>query len=122
MSARYIMIVEDEAECGSMLEVALEALPGIVVKRVGSVEAALGAMQHLRVAAVVSDVQLPGRSGLELIAEVRGAPVVIVSASADAGVREEAMRMGAAAFFTKPFSPASVCEAVRELLKESTNA
>jgi DNA-binding response OmpR family regulator len=120
---RTVMIVEDEADCAVTLEVALEALPGITAVRVATAEAALEAFDLFTVAAVISDVQLPAMSGIELIGRVhqghRGVPVVIVSASTDAGVEREALRAGAAAFFAKPFSPAAVCEKVCTLLKES---
>jgi CheY-like chemotaxis protein len=121
MSSRLVLIVEDEADCAAMLEVALEVLPEVALLRVASAEAALEFLGHLDVAVVISDIQLPGRSGLELLASARGVPVVIVSASVDGGVKEAALRLGAAAFFSKPFSPAAVCEKVRELLKESKN-
>ena len=115
------MIVEDEADCAAMLEVALEELPGIAVSHVATAEEAILLLKAMDVAAVISDVQLPGMSGIELIAAAGGIPVVIVSASVDAAVRGEAFRMGAAAFFAKPFSPAAVCEKIRELLEESEN-
>jgi DNA-binding response OmpR family regulator len=121
MSLRTVMIVEDEADCAAMLEVALEALPGIAAIRVPSAEAAIESMVRLDVAAFISDVHLPGMSGIELIGRVKGVPVVIVSAAVDAGVKGAALRAGAAAFFAKPFSPAAVCMKVQELLKESEN-
>jgi CheY-like chemotaxis protein len=123
MSPRTVMIVEDEAETAVTLEVALESLPGVTAVRVQTAEAAIEALRRFAVAAVISDVHLPAMSGIELIARVhqvqRGLPVVIVSASAQVGVEGEALRAGAAAFFSKPFSPAAVCEKVRQLLKES---
>ncbi len=117
MSVRTVMIVEDEVDCAFMLEVALEALPGIEAVRVLTAEAAIDSLLQREVAVVISDVQLPGKSGLELISSAGDVPVVIMSASVDAGMKEMALRMGAAAFFAKPFSPAAVCEKVRELLK-----
>ena len=84
-------------------------------------EAAIEALGRLNVAVVISDVQLPAMSGIELITRVKGVPVVIVSASTDTGVKSEALRAGATAFFAKPFSPAAVCAMVQELLKESKN-
>ena len=123
MTPRTVMIVEDEVDCAIMLEVALESLPGLMTVRVTSAEAALEALKTFTVAALISDVQLPAMSGIELIERVhaihRELPVVIVSASP--GVDGYALRAGAAAFFAKPFSPAAVCETIRQLLKESGN-
>jgi DNA-binding response OmpR family regulator len=113
---RTVLIVDDEADCATTLELALDALPGVTTLRVGSAEAAITSLGREPVALLISDVQLPGRSGLELIADASGVPVVIISASVDRGIRDTALRLGAAAFFPKPFSPAAVCEKVRELL------
>jgi len=121
MMPRTVMIVDDEADCADMLQVALEASPGILAIRVATAEAAIEALGRLNVAVVISDVQLPAMSGIELITRVKGVPVVIVSASTDTGVKSEALRAGATAFFAKPFSPAAVCAMVQELLKESKN-
>jgi DNA-binding NtrC family response regulator len=118
MSARTVMIVDDEADCAATLEVALEALPSIEVVQVLTAEAAMDSLRRRGVAVIISDIQLPGKSGLELIASAGKVPVVIVSASVDAGVKDMALRMGAAAFFAKPFSPAAVREKVRELLED----
>jgi CheY-like chemotaxis protein len=107
MSPRKVMIVEDEADCAMMLELALETLPGIVAIRVATAEAAIQSMQQQNVAAVISDIHLGAMSGIELIGRAHaingGIPVVIVSASADAGVRGEALRAGAAAFSRNHF-------------------
>ncbi len=125
MKSHTVMIVDDEADCADMLELALEALPGVTAIRVSSAEAALEAMGRLDLAAVISDVQLPAMSGIELITRAHqlkdGVPVVIMSASTDAGVKSEALQAGAAAFFAKPFSPAALCATVQGLLKESKN-
>lgn len=114
-----VLIVDDAEDCAATLEMAL-AGRGLQVTHVTSAEDALAHIPE--VSAIVTDVQLPGMSGIELIARAGGAPVVVVSAAADPGVREEALSAGAAAFFPKPFSPGAVCDAVRELLKERSNA
>jgi DNA-binding NtrC family response regulator len=116
-----VLIVEDAEDCGAMLEVALQALPGVATIRVATAEAALEAMGHPDLAAVITDVHLPKMSGIELIAHAGGVPVVAMSASADPKVKRDAMQAGAAAFFAKPFSPGALCGKVRELLEESGN-
>ena len=122
MKLRTVLIVEDEADFASMLEVAMEGLPGITSIRVPSAEAAIEQLKKIEIAALISDVNLPAMSGIELIPWAKGVPVLIMSASTDAGVKQAALRAGATAFFAKPFSPAAVCEKVQELLKESTDA
>jgi len=56
---------------------------------------------------IVSDVLMPGYSGIGVLAALRSSqwdvPVVLISARRDAGIEEDAKRLGAAAFVRKPF-------------------
>lgn len=65
---------------------------------------------------VVSDLKLPGMSGLELLAELdaRGSspPLILITAHDVPGLREEALRRGAAAYLVKPFSGAALLQAI----------
>ncbi|KFE62362.1 response regulator [Hyalangium minutum] len=55
---------------------------------------------------ILSDVRMPGRTGLEVLAQVRArgltCPVLLLSAFADEPTREEARRLGAQALLDKP--------------------
>ncbi|CAN5922631.1 response regulator [soil metagenome] len=57
--------------------------------------------------AIVSDVRMPGHSGLELLAALRRAgwttPVVLITAFGDRWLHDQAKRRGAAAVLDKPF-------------------
>ena len=70
---------------------------------------------------VILDVVMPGRSGLELIAELRernvSAPVVVLTATNTVAVAVEAMKLGAADFVTKPFELDALRLKVRQLLE-----
>ncbi|PYC46725.1 two-component system response regulator [Litorivita pollutaquae] len=71
---------------------------------------------------VVLDVMLPGKSGYDILRELReGAatsdlPVLVLTARGQSRDREMAERFGASRFMTKPFSNAEVLEVVRELV------
>ncbi len=56
---------------------------------------------------IVSDVLMPGYSGLGILAALRRSewhvPVVVVSARRDPAIERDALRLGAAAFVRKPF-------------------
>lgn len=69
---------------------------------------------------VVLDVRMPGLGGFELLeillADERRAPAVLMSADADASLRERAMREGAVAFLEKPFDGQRLLDAVRHAL------
>jgi len=116
--ARTIVVVDDAEDCGAMLEVALQSVAGFTVTRVRSAEAALKLVADGNVAVLVSDVQLGAMSGLELVRRAMPLPAVVVSAAIDPAIERQALAVGAAAFFSKPFSPEAVCEKVKELLKE----
>jgi CheY-like chemotaxis protein len=67
--------------------------------RVGSAEAA-------RLILILSDVNMPGMSGIELLPRARQArpdvPVIMITAYGDAETRRKAIEAGAAGLFTKP--------------------
>jgi len=69
---------------------------------------------------VVTDVHMPGATGLEVLATVRrsqpGLPVVLVTAFGDADLRASARQLGAAAIFDKPFSLVALHTTVSRLV------
>jgi len=73
---------------------------------------------------VLLDLMLPGLDGLEVLARLRAHPetadarVVIISSKAQAEDKEEAARIGADAYLTKPYRKAHLLEVVRSLLAE----
>jgi CheY-like chemotaxis protein len=73
---------------------------------------------------IVLDMMMPGRSGVEVLEELRGdprfqeTPVVMLTARAQAADREAASRAGANYFLAKPFSPKQLASVVEELLED----
>jgi DNA-binding response OmpR family regulator len=71
---------------------------------------------------VILDVMLPGRSGFDILQDLRAdpatavIPVMMLTARSQSRDRDLAMRLGATRFLAKPFSNAEVVEAVRELV------
>ncbi len=74
---------------------------------------------------VILDVMLPGKSGYEILRELRedtsmrDLPVLMLTARGQSKDREMAERAGASRFMTKPFSNAEVLDAVRDLVLQS---
>lgn len=70
---------------------------------------------------VILDVMLPGKSGFEILQELRAdaatekLPVLMLTAKGQAKDREAAVALGASRFMTKPFSNQEMLAAVREL-------
>ncbi len=71
---------------------------------------------------VILDAMLPGRSGFDVLRELRGdpvtksIPVMMLTARGQARDRDLALSLGATFFMTKPFSNAEVLERVRALV------
>ncbi len=70
---------------------------------------------------VVSDIRLPGASGLDLLAQCHerapGVPVILVTGHGDISMAVQAMRDGAYDFIEKPFPAESLVETVRRALE-----
>lgn len=72
---------------------------------------------------IVLDMMMPGRTGLEVLAELRrdpefaGTPVIMLTARAQATDVEAAQRAGVDRFVAKPFSPLHLAAVVEELLR-----
>jgi two-component system OmpR family response regulator len=73
---------------------------------------------------IIVDMMMPGRSGLDVIAELRGdpelrvIPVVVLTARTQATDRKAVADAGADRFLAKPFSPAELAALVAELVEE----
>lgn len=121
-ATRKLLLVDDADACAAVLEIALHGLDGLEVERVTTAEAGLQVLAANDVAAIITDLELPGMSGLELLASVRNVPVIVVSATPDPEAETKALSAGASAFFAKPFSPQAIRRKMEDLLKESENA
>lgn len=117
-----VLLIEDEPNI-------IEAI-GFVLSRDGwqvrSHSGGEGVMEVVRARRpdlIILDVMLPGRSGFDLLADIRAdaaltaIPVLMLTARGQRKDREMAERMGANLFMTKPFSNAEMLEAVRTLAR-----
>jgi len=111
-----VLVVDDEPSVQTSLRLLLET--ECTVDVAGSADEAL-----LRVAAappdlILLDLVMPGRSGLELLAELPEPrpPVVVLTATRTVATAVEAMKRGAADYVTKPFELEALRMKVRQLL------
>jgi CheY-like chemotaxis protein len=85
-------------------------------------EEAVETARRSRPDVILLDMMMPGRSGIEVLEELRrdpdlGAiPVIMLTARAQVADREAAERAGADLFLAKPFSPRALAQAVEQLL------
>jgi FixJ family two-component response regulator len=106
VAAPRVLVAEDDASMRAAVERLLRAA-GFAPVAYESAEALLADDARPPAGCLVSDLRLPGISGLELLAELRargwqGAMVVITAYDAP-GRRELALRSGGAAYLVKPF-------------------
>jgi two-component system C4-dicarboxylate transport response regulator DctD len=110
------ILIEDEQALRMAAAQTLE-LGGFNVHAFGSVEEAQRWLQPGFSGVVVTDVRLPGRSGLELLSEVVALdpdlPVIVVTGHGDVSMAVEAMRAGAYDFIEKPFASERLLETAR---------
>jgi two-component system, NtrC family, C4-dicarboxylate transport response regulator DctD len=111
-----VVLVEDEQAVRMATAQTLE-LGGFEVHACESAELAQSWLHAGFGGVVVTDVRLPGRSGLELLAEAVASdpdlPVIVVTGHGDVGMAVEAMRAGAYDFIEKPFAAERLLETVR---------
>ena len=82
------------------------ALNGFTVKMAGSGEEGLGLLLSAQVDAVILDVRMSGMDGIVVLKKIRDQypelPVIMVTQSDEEQIREEAERLGAKGYLTKP--------------------
>jgi CheY-like chemotaxis protein len=124
--ARTVLIVEDSDTSADTLEIALASLPDISVAHARSGRKAWQLLQREPVSAIITDLNMPQMDGFELIERVRAAvpviyvPIIVVSGDSDPATPDRVRRLGADAYFAKPYSPAAVRDAVERLLHENS--
>jgi len=87
-----------------------------------SAVAFLDALPHLKPGCVITDVRMPGISGVELLKRLKdlenGIPVIVITGHGDVTLAVEAMKIGASDFLEKPFDDDVLLAAVRSALDQ----
>ena len=111
-----VLVVEDDDSMREAIERLLSAA-GFGCAAYASADALLARGVDKDSACVISDLRLPGMSGLELLATLRqrniSLPFILITAHDAPGLREKAMRCGAAAYLAKPFRGTALLDAIR---------
>jgi|GEM_PF-2182987 len=120
-TGRVVLIVDDEEILRVVARATLEQA-GYAVLEAADAASALAVYQQerARIGIVLTDVRMPGRSGLELLADLRAfdstVRVVLCSGSMSVGSQAEVDRLGAKAFLPKPYSSREIIEVVGQVL------
>ena len=118
-----VLYIEDD-ELVRRASVQSLQLAGFEVVGHASVESAAKLINAEFSGVIVSDIRLPGASGLDLLAQCRerapDVPVILVTGHGDISMAVQAMRDGAYDFIEKPFASERLIETVRRALERHT--
>ena len=120
-----ILIVDDDASIRGLMAKHFRRR-GFEVEQAEAAEEAIerfgGSVPRFDV--VVTDVHLPGESGVELARRIKQAqpeqPVVFMTGDSDAAIARQALRNGAASFLVKPFDFSEIDTAVRNAVQRKS--
>jgi FixJ family two-component response regulator len=114
-----IAIVDDDESVREALVSLLKAL-GFEPKAFPSAEAFLGSAFRRRAACLITDMQMPGMSGLALHDSVAASadpiPTVLITAYSDDGLRVRAQKAGVAGYLIKPFDEHALLDCIHDAL------
>lgn len=118
-----VYVIDDDESARHSLEFLLD-VAGIRVRSFASADAFLKSSPPLSGASVVTDVRMPGTSGVELAEKLQqsdaAVPVIVITGHADVPLAIQAMKAGAADFIEKPFDEETMLSAIHKALTVST--
>ena len=118
--SKHVILVEDEMNIAEAIRFLLSQ-DGWRVETLANGGTAVEIIRAATPQLVILDVMLPGKSGFEILHELRAEvhlkdlPILMLTARGQARDREMAEMAGVSAFMTKPFSNSEMLEAVRAL-------
>jgi DNA-binding response OmpR family regulator len=120
MKRPIIMVVDDDRDFVEALAILLRDA-GYEVREALSAAEALRIMQGAQIHLVVLDVNMPEKSGIDLLAQVRSArlyvPVILISSNHSDCTVQSGLSVGANLFVPKPFDPDYLLRSIAELLQ-----
>ncbi|HEV7956743.1 MAG: response regulator [Microbacteriaceae bacterium] len=124
MSEPYrVVVVEDDFDVAMYTKTVLEKRIGCQVVTVSDPRRVREAVAQLKPDVVITDIEMPGVSGLDLISVIReeqpGTPVIVMTAHVSVDYAVTALRNQANEFLTKPVPSADLVEHVTRLAEES---
>lgn len=117
----HILITDDHAVVRRGLrEILADSLEGATFAEAGNADDALRLLARQLTSILVLDINMPGRSGLDLLGDVRRLyprlPVIILSVQAEDQYALRCLRAGAAAYINKDSAPEELAQAARKVL------
>jgi two-component system response regulator FixJ len=120
MPDRIVHIVDDDAAVRQSLAFLLGSA-GLTVRLYDSASAFLAELSAVKGGCLVTDVRMPGMTGIELLQQLRaracGLPANVITGHGDVPLAVEAMKAGAIDFIEKPFDQEALLHAVHAALE-----
>jgi len=116
-----ILLVEDDEFLGYIIKEGMELLGGYDVKWISNPKLGLQAFEDFNPDIVVSDIEMPGMTGLELVKLIReknqNIPVILETGVTSSKIILEAYDLGIDNYIKKPFLPDELHAYIQGLLK-----
>jgi len=115
-----VHVVDDDEGVRESLTFLLKAA-GLAVETYENAAAFLAALAGAKPGCVITDVRMPGLSGIELLQQLKrlevNLPVIVITGHGDVPLAVEAMKSGAIDFLEKPFDDGALLNAVKAALR-----
>jgi len=115
-----VHVIDDDEALRESLAFLLRAA-AIEVESYASAGAFLETLPNARLSCVITDVRMPGMSGIDLLRRLKElkieVPVIVITGHGDVPLAVEAMKVGAMDFLEKPFDDEALLASVRSALK-----
>ena len=119
-SSKIVSVIDDDESCRTALKEMLRSA-GLSALVFASAEDFLKSGQQRQTGCLITDIRMPGMSGLELQAKLNSdrcrIPTIFITAHGDEKMRMQALRAGAVEFLAKPFDDEALLERVRTALE-----
>ena len=119
-----VHVIDDDEAARQSLAFLLDCA-GLAVRSYESAAEFLKAVPTMEHGCIITDVRMPGMSGVELIGRLKALavadPVIVITGHADVPLAIQAMKAGVADFLEKPFSDDAILDAVRSALARRTD-
>ena len=116
-----ILIIDDDQTIGNLEQEVLEREGYAVLRAYSGTEAQM-LLKNVRPNLILLDLMLPGLSGEELLPQLRGIPVIVVSAKAAVQDKVSLLLGGAADYLTKPFDTKELLARIAVRLREAVHS
>jgi FixJ family two-component response regulator len=118
--SKFVAVVDDDDSVRTAIQGLLRSV-GLPSQMYASGEEFLDSGQQHQTACLITDIRMPGMSGLDLQARLNAEncqiPTIFITAHGDQELRLQAIRAGAVEFLSKPFDDELLLENVRAALK-----